>query len=194
MQQGIVFMEETTSYLDDPEQGIFVGEAVVYAAMYMLLLEEAPPVLVMASLFIAVLVYWQLRSIPRMLLTLVPLALAMWWMLGVMGFIDLRFTLFNMPILPAILGIGVDNGVYLSDKIRQSSNPAELSDALEETGGAILAATATTAVGFAAFMVADSGGVRSIGNLAVLGISLAALTALLVLPTVDELMQRRRPR
>jgi len=194
MQQGIVFMGETTSYLDDPEQGIFVGEAVVYAAMYMMLLQEAPPVLIMASVLIAVLVYWQLRSIPWMLLTLVPLALAMWWMLGVMGLVDLRFTLFNMPILPAILGIGVDNGVYLSDQIRQSSTPAELSDALEETGGAILAATATTAVGFAAFMVADSGGVRSIGNLAVLGISLAALTALLVLPTVNELMQRTRRR
>jgi uncharacterized protein len=193
MQKGMVFMEETSSYLDDPASGIFVGEAVVYAAMYMMLREEAPGVLGMASLLIAVLVYWQLRSIPLMLLTLVPLVLAMWWMLGVMGAIDLRFTLFNMPILPAILGIGVDNGVYLTDKIRHSpTGTAGLSDALQETGGAILAATATTAVGFAAFMVADSGAVRSIGSLAVLGISLAALTALLVLPTVNELLQRRR--
>jgi predicted RND superfamily exporter protein len=158
-----------------------------------MLREEAPIVLGMAALLIAVLVYWQLRSIPLMLLTLVPLAMALWWMLGVMGIIDLRFTLFNMPILPAILGIGVDNGVYLTDKIRQSpSGPAGLADALDETGRAILAATATTAVGFAAFMVADSGGVRGIGSLAVLGICLAALTALLVLPTVAGLMQRRR--
>jgi predicted RND superfamily exporter protein len=196
MKKGIVFMDETTSYLDDPEKGIFVGEAVVYAAMYLTLREEAPAVLLMAALIIAVLVYWQLRSIPWMLLTLVPLALAMWWMLGVMGTIDLRFTLFNLPILPAILGIGVDNGVYLTDKIRQSSTAAELSDALEETGHAILAATATTAVGFAAFLVADSGAVRSIGSIAVLGISIAAFTALLVLPIVSELMKRyrRRPR
>lgn len=192
MQQGIVFMNETTSYLDDPEQGIFVGEAVVYAAMYLMLKDEAPVVLGIASILITVLVYWQLRSIPLVLLTLVPLVLAMWWMLGIMGAIGLRFTLFNMPILPAILGIGVDNGVYLTDKLRKAHSAVALSDALEETGGAILAATATTAVGFAAFMVADSGGVRGIGSLAVLGISLAALTALLVLPTVNELMQRRR--
>jgi predicted RND superfamily exporter protein len=193
MQKGMVFMEETTSYLADPEEGIFVGEAVVYAAMYMMLVEEAPAVLALASVLIALLVYWQLRSIPLTLLTLVPLALAMWWMLGVMGAVDLRFNLFNMPILPAILGIGIDNGVYLTDKIRHSpSGTAGLSVALQETGGAILAATATTAVGFAAFLVADSGGVRGIGSLAVLGISLAALTALLVLPTVNELLQRRR--
>jgi hypothetical protein len=193
MQKGMVFMAETTSYLIDPEDGIFVGEAVVYAAMYMMLVEEAPVVLGMAAVLIALLVYWQLRSISLTLLTLVPLALAMWWMLGVMGTIDLRFNLFNMPILPAILGIGIDNGVYLSHKIRHSpSGTAGLSVALQETGGAILAATATTAVGFAAFLVADSGGVRGIGSLAVLGISLAAMTALLVLPTVSELLQRRR--
>ena len=190
MQQGMVFMDETSSYLEDPNEGIFVGEAVVYAAMYLMLREEAPVVLGMAGVLIGVLVFWQLRSIPLMLMTLVPLVLAMLWLLGVMAAIDMRFTLFNLPILPAILGIGVDNGVYLTDRIRRATATASfdgLADALQETGGAILAATATTAVGFAAFMVADSGGVRSIGSLAVLGIVLAAMGALLVLPTLTAL-------
>ncbi|MEM7158841.1 MAG: MMPL family transporter [Myxococcota bacterium] len=196
MRQGMVFMDETSSYLEDPSEGIFVGEAVVYAAMYLMLREEAPVVLGMAAVLIGVLVFWQLRSIPLMLMTLVPLILAMVWLLGVMASIDMRFTLFNLPILPAILGIGVDNGVYLTDRIRRAveSNDS-LANALQETGGAILAATATTAVGFAAFMVADSGGVRSIGSLAVLGIVLAAMGALLVLPTLTALFwQGRRAR
>lgn len=200
MQQGMVFMEETSGYLDsgdDPDAAIFVGEAVVYAAMFMMLREEAPVVLGMAAVLIALLVFWQLRSLTLMLMTLIPLVLAMWWLLGLMGTIDnvvdMRFTLFNLPILPAILGIGVDNGVYLTDRIRRSPSTAKgLADSLQETGGAILAATATTAVGFAAFMVADSGGVRGIGSLAVLGIILAALSALLVLPTLTALVQRRR--
>ena len=195
MQKGLVFMDETSSYLEDPSSGIFVGEAVVYAAMYLMLREEAPVVLGMAAVLIGVLVFWQLRSIPLMLMTLVPLGMAMWWLLGTMGAIGMRFTLFNLPILPAILGIGVDNAVYLTDRIRRSPATDEgLLDALQETGGAILAATATTAVGFAAFMVADSGGVRSIGSLAVLGIVLAAMGALLVLPTITALVQHRRKR
>lgn len=195
MQKGLVFMDETSSYLEDPGKGIFVGEAVVYAAMYLMLREEAPVVLGMAAVLIGVLVFWQLRSISLMLLTLVPLMLAMWWLLGVMGAVDMRFTLFNMPILPAILGIGVDNGVYLADRIRRAPATDEgLLDALQETGGAILAATATTAVGFAAFMVSDSGGVRGIGSLAALGIVLAAMGALLVLPTITALIQQRRRR
>jgi len=199
MQKGMVFMEETSSLLDDPDEGIFVGEAVVYAAMFLMLREEAPVVLGMAAVLIAVLVFWQLRSLPLMLMTLVPLVVAMWWLLGLMGtidhWVDMRFTLFNLPILPAILGIGVDNGVYLTDRIRRSApTSAGLADALQETGAAILAATATTAIGFAAFMVADSGGVRGIGSLAVLGIVLAALAALLVLPTLTALVQPTRRR
>ncbi len=193
MKQGLVFMEETSSFLDADEQEIFVGEAVVYAAMFLMLREEAPVVLGMATVLIALLVFWQLRSIPLMLMTLVPLGLGMLWLLGVMGTIDLRFTLFNLPILPAILGIGVDNGVYLTDRIRRAPHSFDgLAEALQETGGAILAATATTAVGFAAFMIADSGGVRGIGSLAVLGIALAALAALLVLPTLTALVWRSR--
>lgn len=197
MQQGMIFMEETSAYVDDSDGAIFVGEAVVYAAMYVMLREEAPVVLGMAAVLIALLVFWQLRSLTLMLMTLVPLAMAMWWLLAVMGtvdgIVDMRFTLFNLPILPAILGIGVDNGVYLTDRIRRApSTPRGLAEALQETGGAILAATATTAIGFAAFMVADSGGVRGIGSLAVLGIVLAALSALLVLPTITALVQGRR--
>jgi hypothetical protein len=121
-------------------------------------------------------------------MTLVPLALALWWLVGVMGSIDLRFTLFNLPILPAILGIGVDNGVYLTDRIRRTKHETRgLERSLQEAGSAIMAAMATTAIGFAAFMVADSAGVRGIGAVAVLGIVFAALAATLVLPTATGL-------
>jgi predicted RND superfamily exporter protein len=103
-----------------------------------------------------------------------------------MATINLEFTLFNLPILPAILGIGVDNGVYLTDKIRRTKGEADgLVRSLMETGSAIMAAMATTAIGFAAFMVADSAGVRGIGAVAVLGIVLAALGATLVLPSLS---------
>jgi hypothetical protein len=191
--RGVEFMRETESYLDDDRDGMFVGETTVYAAMYLMMREEAPIVLGMAAMLIAALVFWQLRSVPQMLMTLLPLGVGLWWLVGLMGAVGLKFTLFNLPILPAILGIGVDNGVYLSDRIRRTRGEDDgLARSLDETGGAILAATATTAVGFAAFLVADSGGLRGIGTLAVLGIMLAALAAITVLPTVSALADRRR--
>jgi predicted RND superfamily exporter protein len=193
MRKGVDFTNETTSYLDG--EGLFVGETTVYAAMFLMLREEAPIVLGMAAVVVSAFVYWQLRSVGLAMLTLLPLGLALWWLLGAMGAADLKFTLFNMPILPAILGIGVDNGIYLADTVRRThGEPDALAKALQETGGAILAATFTTVAGFAAFMVADSAGLRGIGAVASLGITLAAISALLVLPTLWALGERRRAR
>ena len=193
MRKGVEFSEETSAYLDDG--GLFIGETTVYASMFLMLREEAPIVLGMAAVLVTAFVYWQLRSLPLTLLTLLPLGLALWWLVGVMGALDVKFTLFNMPILPAILGIGVDNGVYLTDTIRRThGEPEALTRALQETGGAILAATFTTVAGFGAFMVADSAGLRSIGAVASLGITLAAVAALVVLPTLWVLGERRRRR
>lgn len=193
MRKGVEFTNETSSYLDG--EGLFVGETTVYAAMFLMLREEAPIVLGMAAVVVTAFVYWQLRAVGLTLLTLLPLCIALWWLLGMMGAADLKFTLFNMPILPAILGIGVDNGIYLADTIRRTrGEPDALAKALQETGGAILAATFTTVAGFAAFMVADSAGLRGIGAVAALGITLAAISALLVLPTLWALGERRRAR
>jgi hypothetical protein len=156
--------------------------------MFLMLRQEAPMVLGLAALLVSVLVFWQVRSVRQALMTLLPLVVAFWWLVGIMGAIDLRFTLFNLPILPAILGIGVDNGVYLTDRIRRSKGETDgLVRSLQETGGAIMAAMTTTAIGFAAFMVGDSAGVRGIGAVAVLGIVLAGFAATLVLPALSGL-------
>lgn len=191
--KGIEFLEETASYTGGGDERVYVGETSVYAAMYQMMDEEWPVILGMAALLVVGLVFWQVRSVGDTLLTLIPLVLSLWWMLALMGAIGLRFTLFNVPILPAVLGIGVDNGVYLTHGIRgRRGQSGGLARTVDETGRAILAATATTAVGFASFMVADSGGLRSIGVVAVLGILMAALAAMLVLPTLSALGERRR--
>ncbi len=188
MLKGVEFREETSAYLDSDD--LFVGETTVYAAMFSMLRKEAPVVLGMAAALVALLVYWQVRSIRQAILTLLPLAVALLWLVGIMATIGLEFTLFNLPILPAILGIGVDNGVYLTDKIRRTKEEVDgLIRSLMETGSAIMAAMATTAIGFAAFMVGDSAGVRGIGAVAVLGIVLAALSATLVLPALSGIAQ-----
>jgi uncharacterized protein len=195
MRKGVEFTIETSSYLDHRDSTLFVGETTVYAAMFLMLQEEAPVVLGMAAVLIAALVYWQLRSIQQALLTLLPLGLALWWLVGLMGATGLKFTLFNLPILPAILGIGVDNGVYLTDRIRRTKGEVDgLARSLQETGGAIMAAMSTTAIGFAALLVADSAGVRGIGTVAVLGIVLAGGAAVLVLPTLSSLGRERKSR
>ncbi|MCA9659846.1 MAG: MMPL family transporter, partial [Myxococcales bacterium] len=196
IQKGVEFMQETAAYVDG-EGGSFVGETTVYAAMYLMMKEEAPTIIATAAGVIVILVLLQLRSLFLVVLTLLPLLISVWWLLGLMGALDIRFTLFNIPILPAVLGIGVDNGVYLTDRVRRLvAEDADdgLRRALRETGGAILAATTTTALGFASFVIADSGGLQGIGVVAVLGILCAAAAALLTIPSIYALVAHLRRR
>ncbi len=196
--KGLEFMSETAEYTAqvpglDADDAVFVGETTVYALMYRMMRSEAPTVLAMALALITLFVAAQMRSLGRTLLTMLPLVLGMLWLVGLMAATGVRFTLFNVPILPAVLGIGVDNGVYLTDRIRRMhGEEGGLAHALGETGAAIGAATATTVMGFAAFIIADSGGLRGIGVLAVLGIGIAAFTAILVLAPLAALFMRRR--
>ncbi|PRQ06111.1 efflux RND transporter permease subunit [Enhygromyxa salina] len=190
---SVEFMQEVQAYADGA--GTFAGEPTVYATIFTTLEDEWPVVIGMALSIIAAFVFWQVRSVGQTLVTIAPLALAFWWTFGILGAFDLKLTLFSVPILPAILGIGVDNGVYLTAAIRreQSTNTG-LHRSVDETGRAILAATMTTAMGFGAFLVADSGGLRTIGQLAVIGILSTAVASLLAVPTIAALVQRRRDR
>ena len=190
---GVAFMEETSGYSDG--RGIYTGEPTVFATIYTILQHEWPVVIGMAVLIVAAFVFWQVRSLSQTLITLAPLALAFWWTFGILGTFSLKLSLFNVPILPAILGIGVDNGVYLTAAIRSEDRTRTgLHRSVDETGRAIFASMATTAVGFGAFLVADSGGLRTIGSLAVIGIVCAAVAALLAVPTISALIQRHRDR
>ncbi|MCB9704677.1 MAG: MMPL family transporter [Myxococcales bacterium] len=197
IQKGVEFMDETAAYVGPDSNAQFVGETTVYAAMYLMMREEAPTIIATAAGVIVVLVLLQLRSLVLVVITLLPLVISVWWLLGLMGAFDVRFTLFNIPILPAVLGIGVDNGVYLTDRIRRliaDAGDDGLRQALRETGAAILAATTTTALGFASFIIADSGGLKGIGLVAVIGILCAAAAALLTIPAVFALIKRLRRR
>lgn len=190
--RSLEMIEEMREYGEAEQQGVYVGESTVYASMYLLMREEWPVILGMSALLITFLVFWQLRSLSLSLLTVLPLALGLAWLLGMMGLLGLRFSLFSVPILPAVLGIGVDNAIYLVAGLRLSKGRKDgIAYAISETGSAIWAATATTSVGFASFLVADSGGLRSIGMVAVLGILIAACSAILVLPSIIALARRR---
>lgn len=190
---GVEFMEEIEGYADG--NGTFAGEPTVYATILETLNEEWPVVIGLSLAAIVMFVFWQVRSVGQTLITIAPLALAFWWTFGILGALELKLSLFNVPVLPAILGIGVDNGVYLTAAIRrETSTNTGLHRSVDETGRAILAATMTTAVGFGAFLVADNGGLRTIGQLAVIGIMSAAFASLLAVPTIAALVQRRRSR
>jgi predicted RND superfamily exporter protein len=141
----------------------------------------------LAALLVAVAVFVAFRNARDTLLALTPLAMGFGWMLGTMALAGVRFDAANIVVLPLILGIGVDAGVHLVERARQSKaehGVARLDDIVLGTGSAVALASITTFVGFAALMLADYGAMFSLGRLMTLGVGGTIIASLWVLPAL----------
>ena len=73
---------------------------------------------------------------------------------------------------------------------KSASGKASVEDLVKGTGSAVMLASITTGVGFAGLMIADYGGMQSLGLVMVLGISCSLLACLLILPAILILAKR----
>ncbi len=94
----------------------------------------------------------------------------------------IKLSLVNFVGIPILMGIGVDVIIHLLHRIKQEG-PGRVRWALATTGWACGLSAATTILSFASLSVAEAQGVRSLGTMIVLGLSLVTLAAFLVIPT-----------
>ncbi len=182
----------------DPEAS---GLALSHVAHGLMIVAGFRRAAVIAAVAIFVILLVDFRSLRDALLALLPTAIGWGWMILAMRGLGLQFDVANIVTLPLVLGVGIAYGVHLMHRVREgdpkpgSSAPAsipDVDDAIRGTGGAIVVAALTTAAGFAALMVPDYGGMRSLGAVMVLGILTCLLATILVLPAVLLLIRRAR--
>jgi predicted RND superfamily exporter protein len=97
--------------------------------------------------------------------------------------------MFNVVVLPMLLGMSIDGAVYLVD---EATRAASLRALLRHTGGDVAVATVTTLLGFVALLLANHRGLSSIGWLALAGMASVLASTLLFLPLVLYLVPARR--
>lgn len=123
-------------------------------------------------------------------MAMLPLALGMSQLLGVMGWLDIPLNPANMIVLPLILGIGIDNGVHVMHDFRRQRGPYRIS---RSTAGAVLVTSLTTMVGFGSLMIASHRGLQSLGRVLTIGMSCCLVSSLVILPAILTWLTGRRP-
>ncbi len=110
------------------------------------------------------------------------------------------FTLAGVPlhaysalVLPVLLGITVDEGMFLLHRARTAPEEDAIATTLREEGPPIAATALTTAAGFGALAFADFDGLRDLGLAGALG-SVAGLVMALVIVPVGLRILPRGPR
>ncbi len=129
------------------------------------------------------------------LLAMLPVSLGLAWMLTLMRPLGIEFTSANMVALPLLLGIGLDAGIHIIHRCRQSERAggvAQVAELLRGTGAAVCVAAVTTMVGFAALMLASYRAMSGLGSVLTLGIGLSLVASVVVLPATLILLKRLR--
>jgi len=121
--------------------------------------------------------------------TIVPVAFTLTWVLGTMALLDIPFNIVTGMITGLTIGLGVDYSLHVSERFNQELADAEtVADALHETltgtGGALLSSAATTASGFAVLLVAVLPFLQSFGLITAVTIVFAFLASVFVLPSL----------
>ena len=97
----------------------------------------------------------------------------------------------NIIVMPLVLGIAVDSGIYIINRYRrEDESPAQV--IFSSTGIGVLLNTLTIMASFGALMVAHHRGVFSIGAVMSLGMLACQVAFVLVLPAVLELFGKRK--
>ncbi|MCY1003687.1 MMPL family transporter [Myxococcus sp. MISCRS1] len=144
-----------------------------------------------AAVFLVILV--SLRSVKRTLLVTGPLFLGMTCLAGGMYLFDVQLNFINAVVLPNLLAIAVDNSVHLYHRYEEEG-PGSLGKVVRHTGLAAVVATLSNAAGYGALLVANHQGLRSIGQIALLGVVCTFLGTTVFFPALLALLERWKGR
>ena len=138
---------------------------------------------------ITVLLLLSLRSLKYILLILCSLLAGMVWMFGLFVLVGLKFHFVNLITIPLIIGVGIDYAIHITDRTRMEQS-IEL--ALRLSGKAILLSALTTMIGFGSLALMGSfKGVADIGAALFIGIGTCLLNALVLLPALLAIVDRK---
>lgn len=187
--QSIAFKDDVGKVtLASGEEVYAASTSIIGAEMLDLMRRESPWMVGATLTMVFFLMLLSFRSFKWTLIALLPLLVGMLFLFGMMLLTGMMFNLYNLVVLPAILGIGEDNGVHITARYLEEDTKS-MGEVLSSTGQHITIGSLTTMLGFSGLMFTNHPGLQSLGTMAVIGIGMTLLTALTFLPALIQLME-----
>ncbi len=149
------------------------GEAMVLADVLRMVFDHTPKAILGTAILVLICLVVFLPSIKSVGLAYVPAMLSVILTLGLATMLGLRLNYLNVVFVPVLFGLAVDSGVHLS-----GLSPEGGMVKLAQTARAIFAASATSGAGFGALCLAQHPGLKSLGQLALLGVGTSLAVSL----------------
>jgi uncharacterized protein len=154
-------------------------------------LHDSSRALVWTAAGILLIVYLCFRNFRVSLIVLIPIAFGIVTTFGLLLLVRHRFSFMSITAIPLIIGIGIDNGIHLVRRYRESASN-EILVIAKASGAALIQSNLTTIVGFGALMTSSFAPLVELGLVTSLGVALALVGGLLLIPAVFLLEERGR--
>jgi predicted RND superfamily exporter protein len=142
-----------------------------------------PPVMLAVAAFIAVIIRLDLGNLRRTILALIPALFSMVGTLGLLALGGFSLNTVTLVAVPILLGLAVDDGIHVVHRMIEQPQSS-----IEETVGSVARSialtTATTCGSVGLLLFSRHPGVESVAILLMVGLPLALLTTVTVMPAM----------
>jgi uncharacterized protein len=144
---------------------------------------DIPRIAIVAGVLVVLALAASLRSARDVLLAAAVVACEVAAVLLLLRVFHIPLHAYSALVIPVLLGITVDEGMFLLHRARAEGGGADVIPATLRDEGPPIAATAlTTAVGFGSLSFCDFDGLRDLGQVGAIGSAVGLLVALMVVP------------
>lgn len=137
--------------------------------------------MVLAALIVILLL--DMRSLRSTFVCLVTLGAGFLISIAGLVFFDVKLGLYNMVVIPTIMGIGIDGSVHIYHRFVEEGH-TNIWRVMRSTGFAVFASSATTIAGFIGLVFVEHKGIQTIGQLAIIGIVANMIAVLGLMPGI----------
>jgi predicted RND superfamily exporter protein len=155
--------------------------------------------IVLLLIIASVLLFLLFRTARAVLFAMIVVIIAVIWSLGTIVLFGYEITILTGILPPLLIIIGVENSIFLLNKYlseyREHGNKVKaLSRMISRIGNANLLTNATTAAGFAAFIITSNELLVEFGIIASLNILITYLLSLFILPILFSFFPPPKPK
>ncbi len=145
---------------------------------------------IIGAVFVVILIFLDFRSVVASLYSLLPLTVALVWLLGSLRLMGESLNMMNIFVTTMIIGIGSDYGIYFVHRHREHDG-WDMCRVIDECGKPVAIAALTTIAGFGSMSLSSYPGLRSMGYVALLGTLFSMVATLTLLVAILTLREKR---
>lgn len=129
------------------------------------------------------------KRIGLVILSALPLGLGVLWLLGFTALTGYQWNIVSLVAIPLILGIGIDAGIHLVQRLANSQE--SISDSLATVGKGVTVSGLTSMLALGSLAMASHRGTASMGLALFWGVGAVLLAALVALPAIAVMLRRK---